>query len=177
MIGTSFWLKAAAAALLAAVSTSCYYDPYYGGGYAGGGYDGGYYGGGGGISSTFVYTSNDRWLYDPVVYCYYDRYRGAYYDPYLYGYYPVGYCPRPLYGAYHPHGWRPGHGHLPPPSGFRDRYLSNYRDRLSQLKAHNYRWAQNVREKTDSAADAMRDHTIALLDEGLGLDPARRKAT
>ena len=113
MTKTSRWLKGAAAAAATLFVASCYYDPYGGGGYGGGGY----YGGGGGLNATFVYTSSDRWLYDPSVYCYYDRYRRCYYDPYLYGYYPVGYCPRPIYGAYHPHGWR-GHGHLPPPSGF-----------------------------------------------------------
>ena len=156
MIRTSRWIQAAALALATLGATSCYYDPYYGGG--GGG--GGYYSGGGGISTTFIYTSSDRWLYDPLVYCYYDRYRGCYYDPYLYGYYPVGYCPRPLYGAYHPHGWYPGRGVLAPPSGFRDRYLSNYQNRVQQLKARNYRWANNVREKTDRAADALRNQRI-----------------
>ncbi len=160
MIRTSRWIKAAALALAALGATSCYYDPYSGGGYGGGG---GYYGGGG-VSTTFVYTSNDRWLYDPLVYCYYDRYRGRYYDPYLYGYYPSGYCPRPLYGAHHPHGWS-GHGVLAPPSGFRDRYLSNYQNRVDQLRARNYNWAQNVRERNDRAADALRNQRLRTAEQ------------
>ena len=146
------WFQAAAAAVTTLVVTSCYYDPYYSGG---GGYDSGYVGGSG-LNATFVYTSDDRWLYDPAVYCYYDRYRRAYYDPYLYGYYPVGYCPRPIYGAYHPGGWS-GHGYCPPPSGYRDRYLANYQNRGDQLKASNYAWAQKVRERNDATADAWRN--------------------
>jgi flagellar biosynthesis GTPase FlhF len=152
------WLKGAAAAASALFLASCYYDPYYSGGsYGGSGYGGGSYSSGGGLSTTFVYTSSDRWLYDPVVYCYYDRHRRCYYDPYLYGYYPVGYCPRPLHGAYHPHGWRPGSSYCPPPSNFRDRYLTNYQNRMANLKAANVAWAAKVHESNDRQAEAWRN--------------------
>lgn len=153
MTRTSRWLQGAAAALTTLIATSCYYDP----GYAGGGYDSGYYGGGGGLNTTFVYTSNDRWLYDPAVYCYYDRQRRCYYDPYLYGYYPVGYCPPPIYGGRHPNGWRPGGGYCPPPSNYQNRYLSNYKNRVSNLKAKNYAWAQKVREQNQATTQAWRN--------------------
>lgn len=162
MTQASRWLRGAAAAAATILVTSCYYDPaYYAGGGGGGG---GYYGDGGGggygsasIGTTFVYTSSDRWLYDPDVYCYYDRHSRRYYDPYLNGYYPVGYCPRPIYGASHPHGWRPGHNHLAPPSGFRDRILPNYQNRVNQLKQANYAWASKVRERNDATVDAWRN--------------------
>jgi hypothetical protein len=146
-------LRAAAAAFATLIATSCYYDPYsYGGdSFGGGGY------GGGSLGTTFVYTGSDRWLYDPAVFCYYDRYRRCYYDPYLYGYYPVGYCPRPIYGAYHPHGWRPGNNYCPPPSGYRDRFLPNYQNRIDQLKASNYAWAEKVRERNDATSEAWRN--------------------
>ncbi len=150
------WLRAAAAAFATLIATSCYYDPYSNGG---GAYGGGSYGGGG-LNTTFIYTGGDRWLYDPALFCYYDRHRGRYYDPYLYGYYPVGYCPRPIYGAYHPHGWRPGNNYCPPPSGFRDRVLPNYQNRVDQLKASNYAWAEKVRERNDATSEAWRNQRV-----------------
>ena len=152
MTRSTRWFRAAAAAIATFAATSCYYDPYYSGG---GDYDSGYYGGSG-LNATFVYTSDDRWLYDPAVFCYYDRYRRCYYDPYLYGYYPVGYCPRPIYGGRHPGGWG-GRGYCPPPSGYRDRHLPNYQNRVAQLKASNYAWAEKVRERNDSTAEAWRN--------------------
>lgn len=171
MTHPSRWLKCVAASAATLFVTSCYYDPYYSG--SGGGYSGGYSGGGGGLSTTFVYTSSDRWLYDPAVYCYYDRHRRCYYDPYLYGYYPVGYCPRPLHGAYHPHGWRPGSSYCPPPSNFRDRYLSNYQNRMSNLRAANVAWANKVHESNDRQAEAWRNQRARAAEKFQGAREAQ----
>ena len=44
-------------------------------------------------TSVFVGTGNPRWGYDPYCYSYYDYTPPRYYDPYLNGYYPVGYRP------------------------------------------------------------------------------------
>ncbi len=139
----SRFIRTVLAACTLVFASSCYYDGYYS---SYGAYDSYGYSGGG---VSFVYTSSDRWLYDPVVYCYYDRHRRAYYDPYLYGYYPVGYVPRPIYGVPHPHGWRPGRGYCPPPSNFRDRRLSNYHNRTDLLRSRQYSWAGSVRERND----------------------------
>ncbi len=130
-------------ALAAAGLSSCAYDPY------GADYSASYgYAGGGG--TTFVHTSSSRWLYDPTVRCYYDVQRSLYYDPFLYGYYPSGYCPRPIYHAPHPYGWS-GRGACPTPREVRFRQLQNYRDRQALLRQRNYQWAQNVRVRQDSA--------------------------
>lgn len=154
MTTSSRWFRAALVAAGSFIATSCYYDPYA----SGAGYYGGssYGGGGSQLHTTFVYTSNERWLYDPSVYCYYDRHRRCYYDPYLYGYYPVGYCPRPLYGARHPGNWRPG-ASCHPPSNYRDRHIPNYQNRLQQLRSHNHTWASQVRERNDPAVHAWRE--------------------
>jgi hypothetical protein len=154
------WLKIAGAAITLVTATSCYVAPYGYGGYSTSvGYSSGYYGGGGGYSSTtFVYTSDSRWLYDPVVFCYYDRYRGCYYDPYAYGYYPVGYCPRPIYGAPHPHGWN-GRGTPPPPPVYRDRRLSNYDNRAALYRSQNLSWSSRVRVDTNSS-DSWRNQRV-----------------
>lgn len=126
--------KLALLAVAAAGFTSCVYDSY--------GYDSGYgYSGGG---TTFVHTSSSRWLYDPSVRCYYDVQRSLYYDPYLYGYYPSGYCPRPVYNAPHPYGWN-GRGNCPIPQGVRYHQIQNYQNRVALLRARNYQWAQQVR--------------------------------
>ena len=95
------WTAASASAVAALTLVSCVYDPYYSSsGY--GGYGGGY----GGIDTTvFVSTGNSRWGYDPYRSCYYDYQRRCYYDPYLYGYYPVNYCPPRISGCPHPYGW------------------------------------------------------------------------
>lgn len=120
---------------------SCAYDPYapsyYGGGYG--------YSGGSSFSATFVSTGDSRWGYDPDRYCYYDYTRRAYYDPYLYGYYPVGYLPPRLYGVPHPHGWRPGRTYCPPPRNVRFNTISNYQNRVNLLQRRNYGWANHVR--------------------------------
>ncbi|MEM1084529.1 MAG: hypothetical protein AAGI48_10480, partial [Verrucomicrobiota bacterium] len=96
-------LKPALFGAAALVLSSCYYDPSYG-------YNDGYGYTSGGVS--FVHTSSSNWFYDPAVRCYYDRRRSCYYDPYLYGYYPRGYTPRPIYNCPHPYGWN-GRGYAP----------------------------------------------------------------
>lgn len=150
----SLLLRATLAASTVVFAASCYYEGYYSnyGTYDSYGYSGG------GVS--FVYTSSDRWFYDPVVFCYYDRYRRCYYDPYLGGYYPVGYCPRPIYGAPHPGGWRPGQAYCPPPSNFRDRRLSNYHNRVDLLRSRQYSWAGSVRERNDGNVAAWQSRRI-----------------
>ncbi len=172
-----------AAAFLA--FTSCAYDPYYASssssvrGYSGGGYGGDYgsgYGGGygdgygyGGSSfstSLFVSTGDSRWGYDPSCYSYYDYRRRCYYDPYLNGYYPIGYRPPIVYGCPHPHGWRSGNGYCPPPTGVRNVTVPNYRNRESAYRNSSYGWADQVREQPTRSepsrgqrAEQQRDHT------------------
>jgi hypothetical protein len=114
--------------------SSCAYDPYYtsvGGSYSTGYGDGYGYGGSSFNTSVFVGTGNPRWGYDPYSYSYYDYSRRAYYDPYLNGYYPVGYRPRAVYGVSHPYGWRPGSAYCRPPSRVTNVTIQNYRDRES----------------------------------------------
>jgi len=135
-------LAAAAAGLTAAVLvSSCAYDPYYSDGY-GGGYSSGSY-----STSVFVSTGDSRWGYDPYCHSYYDYQRRAYYDPFLYGYYPVGYRPPIVYGVPHPHGWRPGSRYCPPPSRVRTHTLSGYQNRESLYRRSNFSWANQVRQR------------------------------
>ena len=145
-------LAAGAAALLI---SSCAYDPYYTAessyGY-GGGYGGGY---SGYSSSIFISTGDSRWGYDPSCHSYYDYSRRAYYDPFLYGYYPVGYRPPIVYGVPHPHGWRPGY--CPPPGRVRDYHLSDYRNREGLYRRGNFSWSGQVRQR----------------DQGGRIDPSR----
>lgn len=131
------------------VFSSCTYDPYYSsaGGYYGDGYG---YGSSSFSTSLFVTTGDPRWGYDPYTYCYYDYRSRRYYDPYLYGYYPVGYRPYAVYGVPHPYGWRPGHGHCPPPRTVRNVTVVNYRDRESAYRNTNYSWARQVRHADSS---------------------------
>ncbi len=125
--------------------SSCAYDPYYAGG-GGYGYGDGYgYGGSGFSTSVFVSTGNPRWGYDPYAGAYYDYTRRCYYDPHLYGYYPVGYRPRYVYGAPHPHGWSRGQGHCPPPRYVRSHYIRDYHDRDGQYRSLGRSWSDNVR--------------------------------
>lgn len=131
------------AAATLGLAPSCYYGAYDYGyadsyGYSGGG-------------TSFIYTSSDQWLYDPVVYCYYDRHRGCYYDPWLGGYYPRGYCPTPVYGMPHPYGWN-GSGHCPTPRDVHNHQIDRYRDRLALIRERNFQWADNVRARQDAAA-------------------------
>ena len=118
---------AAVGAVASLAFTSCAYDPYYasgstsvGGSYSSGYGDGYGYGGSSFSTSVFVGTGDPRWGYDPNCYSYYDYSRRAYYDPYLNGYYPIGYRPPIVYGVPHPYGWSPGHGYCPPPRGYRN---------------------------------------------------------
>lgn len=126
-------------ALLSALFSSCYVDPYYGGsvGYGVSSYGNGY------SSSFFVSTGDPRWSYDPYRFCYFDRVRSCYYDPYLYGYYPVGYCPVPVRGCPHPYNWS-GRGVCPPPRQVRYTTLSRYDNRISNYQTANYQWARRV---------------------------------
>lgn len=143
-------LMAAFGAVIALGFSSCEYDPYYssyGGSYSSGYGDGYGYGSSSFSTSFFVGTGDPRWGYDPHTYCYYDYYSHRYYDPYLYGYYPVGYRPVVVVGAPHPHGWRPGYGHCPPPSRVRDVVVVNYRDRESCYRKSDYSWAKQVRSQ------------------------------
>lgn len=130
-------LKILFAMLTLGLATSCYYTPYdsYSSGFSTGG-------------TSFVYTSNDRWLYDPAIRCYYDRQRSCYYDPWLNGYYPSGYAPRPVYGVPHPYGWN-GRGNCPVPRSVRYTQIDRYNDRVDLLRARNYQWAQQVRARND----------------------------
>lgn len=144
----SRWAVLAAGATGLLVS-SCAYDPYYDGGY---GYSGGSY-----SSSVFISTGDSRWGYDPYCNSYYDYTRRAYYDPFLYGYYPVGYRPPLVYGVPHPHGWRPGMNHCPPPSRVRSYNLSNYRDREGAYRRGNFSWSREVRQRDQGSNFNPRD--------------------
>ena len=133
-----------AAGAIGLLATSCAYDPYYSGGY---GYSDYGYSGGSYSTSLFISTGDSRWGYDPYCHSYYDYHRRAYYDPFLYGYYPVGYRPPVVYGVPHPHGWRPGSRYCPPPSRIHNHNLSNYRDREGSYRRSNFSWSQNARQR------------------------------
>jgi hypothetical protein len=138
------WAAAAAGLTAAVLVSSCAYDPYYSDGYGGGystGYSDGY------STSVFISTGDPRWGYDPSCHSYYDYHRRAYYDPFLYGYYPVGYRPPIVYGVPHPHGWRPGSRYCPPPSRVRSHNLSGYQNRESLYRRSNFSWANQVRQR------------------------------
>jgi hypothetical protein len=145
---------AAAGAMAALAFSSCAYDPYYtsvGGSYSSGYGDGYGYGGSSFSTSVFVSTGDPNWGYDPYCYSYYDYRRRCYYDPYLNGYYPLGYRPAYVYGVPHPYGWRPGHGYCPPPRNYRNVTVSNYRNREAAYRNSNYSWANQVRQQPTSA--------------------------
>ena len=141
---------AAVGAVVAFGFSSCAYDPYYssvGGSYSSGGYGDGYgYGGSSFSTSIFVGTGDPRWGYDPYCYSYYDYRTRRYYDPYLNGYYPIGYRPPVVYGVPHPHGWRPGRGYIRPPGRIYGGTVANYRNRESAYRNTNYGWARQVRQ-------------------------------
>jgi len=146
---------AAAGAVVALGFNSCAYDPYYspvavGGSYSSGYGDGYGYGGSSFSSSIFVSTGDPQWGYDPDCYSYYDYHRRCYYDPYLNGYYPVGYRPPVVYGVPHPYGWHPGSGYCRPPSRVTNVTISNYRDRESSYRNSSYGWATQVRQQPTS---------------------------
>ncbi len=133
----------ALAAVAATTLGSCYYDAY-GSGYS----SSGSYGFSGG--TTFIHTSSDRWFYDPAVRCYYDRHRSCYYDPFLGGYYPSGYCPRPIVNAPHPYGWN-GRGSCPVPRNVTYVNLNRNQDRIAMLRARNHTWAQQASIRQDAS--------------------------
>ena len=162
-------LLAGAALGVAGLSlTSCYYDPYGGGStsvgasYNSGGstsvgasYSSGYgegygYGSPSFSTSVFVSTGDPRWGYDPHCYSYYDYHSHRYYDPYLNGYYPLGYRPPVVYGVPHPYGWRPGVRYCPPPRGYRNVTVVNYRNRAVAYQGTGYGWARQVRQQPAS---------------------------
>lgn len=141
------WSVATAGSLAALTLVSCVYDPYESGfGYRTGTYGGGYRR----IdTSVFISTGNSRWGYDPYRSCYYDYQRRCYYDPFLYGYYPVNYCPPRLPGSPHPYGWRPGLGVCPPPQNIRTVYLPNHQNRVNLYQAGTSGWNPGYRSRYD----------------------------
>lgn len=145
------WVASAVGITAAFTFSSCAYDPYYssvGGSYSSGyssGYGEGYgYGGSNFSTSLFVTTGDPRWGYDPGCHSYYDYRSRRYYDPYLYGYYPVGYRPVMVYGAPHPYGWQPGRSYCPPPRTVRNVTVVNYQNRESAYRNSDYSWAKKV---------------------------------
>lgn len=133
--------------MVALAFASCAYDPYYGSSYSVGYGEGYGYGGSSFSTSVFVSTGNPQWGYDPDCHSYYDYQRRCYYDPYLYGYYPVGYRPVVVYGAPHPYGWSPGRTYISPPSRVTNVTINNYRDRESAYRNSNYSWARQVQSR------------------------------
>lgn len=112
---------------------SCTYDPYHTS--VGASYSTGYGHGGRAFSTTtFVATGDPRWGYDPYCHSYFDYRRRAYYDPFLNGYYPVGYRPQVIHGRSHPHGWRPGSGYCRPPGKVRNVTIKNHHNRESAYR-------------------------------------------
>jgi len=134
-------------ALCAGSLASCYYPGGYDSGYGGYADTYGYSGGG----TTFIHTSSNRWFYDSSVRCYYDRTRHCYYDPWLNGYYPRGYCPRPVAHVPHPYGWS-GKGACPVPYNVNHRQIDRYKDRVALLHAKNHAWARNVKAQHQANA-------------------------
>lgn len=138
--------------LVSLALSSCYYDPNYGSSSVGASYSSGYgqgygYGGSSFSTSLFVGTGNPQWGYDPYCYSYYDYRRRAYYDPYLNGYYPVGYRPPVVYGVPHPYGWRRGAGYIRPPVRVNNVVINNYQNRADRYHGTSYGWAKQVRQQ------------------------------
>ena len=158
------WVCAAAGTMIALAFTSCTYDPYYSSPSVGASYSSGYgqgygYGGSSFSTSVFVGTGDSRWGYDPTCYSYYDYRRRAYYDPYLYGYYPVGYRPPVVYGVPHPYGWRPGSGYCRPPSRVSNVTVVNYRNRESAYRNSDHQWASQVRQQPSYSGSYQQQHS------------------
>jgi hypothetical protein len=139
------WSGAARLAAVALGLSSCAYDPYYSSVHYGHGYGYGY-GGSTFTTATFISTGDPRWAYDPQMRLYFDFHRRAYYDPYLFGYYPVGYRPVILHAVPHPHGWRPGSRWIAPPSRVTTVTLRNYSDRYGAYRRTDYPWARRLQE-------------------------------
>ena len=147
----------AIAGISALAVSSCAYDPYYSESSYSTGYGNGFgYGSSNFSTSLFVRTGSPRWGYDPYAGCYYDYNRRAYYDPYLCGYYPVGYRPRYVSGSPHPHGWRRGNDYISQPSEIRSHNLTHYQNRTESYRSLNREWSHNV-----NVAPAERDHRQA----------------
>lgn len=134
-------------AALGALPLGSCVDPYYS---VGGSYGTSYqYGAGYGYgnpsfsTSMFVSTGSPRWGYDPVCYSYYDYTSRRYYDPYLCGYYPVGYRPPVIVGVPHPHGY--SGRYCPPPARVVSVTLSNYHNRYDCYRNIRQPWASQVR--------------------------------
>ncbi len=123
------------------------YDPYYDPSYSVGYGEGYGYGGRSFSTSFFISTGDSRWGYDPGCHSYYDYHRRCYYDPYLNGYYPVGYRPVFVYGTPHPYGWSPSRNTIRPPSRVTNITISNYRDRESSYRSSNYSWSKQVEQR------------------------------
>lgn len=152
---------AAVGAVVAIGFSSCAYDPYYSSASVGvsSGYGDGYgYGSPGFSTSVFVGTGNPQWGYDPTCYSYFDYRRHSYYDPYLNGYYPVGYRPVIVYGAPHPYGWHPGIGFIRPPAYVSNVTISNYRNRATLYQNTRYGWARQVRQQPATSGRVMGSH-------------------
>lgn len=138
-----FWMSATVGTVAVLILNSCAYDPNYVSTSVGTSYRSGYgpgygYGGDSFSTSVFVRTGNPRWGYDPGCYSYYDYNRRAYYDPYLNGYYPIGYRPPVVYGVAHPYGWRPGATYCRPPSRVTNVTIANYGSRESSYRRAGY---------------------------------------
>ncbi|MEO5916108.1 MAG: hypothetical protein ABIS50_17865 [Luteolibacter sp.] len=154
---------AAVGAVVSMAFTSCYYDPNYSSASVGGTYSSGYgdgygYGGSGFSTSVFVGTGNPQWGYDPHCYSYYDYRRHAYYDPYLNGYYPVGYRPPIVYGVPHPYGWHPGVTYIRPPAYVSNVTVVNYNNRATLYQNTKYGWARQVRQQPASQGRVTGSH-------------------
>ena len=148
-------LRGTAAAAFVALTASCYYSPYDTVGYS---TSVGFATGG----TTFIHTSSNRWLYDPTIRCYFDNHRRCFYDPWIGGYYPVGYCPPPIRHVPHPYGWS-GRGYCPPPTRIYDRRIHGYHDRIGLLRSRDLAWAARAQEEAiqDRQAWAARRHREA----------------
>lgn len=154
------WAAAAVAAAAALAFTSCAYDPYYssvGGSYTTGYGEGYGYGGSHFSTSVFVATGDPQWGYDPYCYSYYDYHRRCYYDPYLNGYYPIGYRPPVIIGVPHPYGYR--HGYCPPPRYVHHGTIPNYHNRENAYRNSNYGWARQVRQHPGYQSGAQDSHS------------------
>lgn len=154
----------AVGAVVSTAFTSCYYDPNYSSATVGGSYSSGYgdgygYGGSGFSTSVFVSTGNPQWGYDPNCYSYYDYRRRCYYDPYLNGYYPVGYRPPVVYGVPHPYGWRAGGGYIRPPVYVSNVTVNNYRNRATLYQNTKYGWAKQVRQQPANQGRVVGSHS------------------
>ncbi len=140
-------LHLAGASVAALLLGSCAYDSYHPANTrtavsVGYGHGHGY--GSNSFSTSFFWSTGDsRWGYDPYTRAYFDFNRRAYYDPWLYGYYPVGYRPPILVGVPHPVGYR--QGWCPPPRRITNVTIVNYNERKRAYRNTNHGWARNVR--------------------------------